>query len=77
MNRHSRKVFHWLLLCILFYSACKYETTEGSGSAGRELDWAQEGLLVRDSLPMESMCGSRGDAPGTGVRIPPLEKSQK
>ena len=46
MNRLSRKVFHWLLVCILFYSACKYEIIEDSGSGGRALDWAQQGLLV-------------------------------
>ena len=43
MNRLSRKVFHWLLACILCYSACKYETIEGSGSVGRALDRAKEG----------------------------------
>ena len=66
MNRLSRKVFHWLLACILCYSACKYETIEDSGSVSRALDWAKEDLLVRDSLPSESMRGSRGD--GNRVR---------
>ena len=80
MNRLGRKVFHWLLVCILCYSACKYETIEGSGSVGRALDRAKEDLLVRDSLLAESMRGSRGDGnrgPDSPTNPPPLEKITK